>query len=418
MRALKVSDLELFYAGEQGHPFLGLGSEGLKEILKTRAPILTSTPNYLNAIYGPQAWVQINGEAVPFGLTPKTDWDRSGFRVITDLESTYTDLNIGEDDTIPDSVKPDVKIIKPSPKTLVKSFELSDVQEALAELGADDAFGTINQLRQFRAVDFARGISKWFMKDVEAEASGAGADFAQATYTGMCPFDRAISNKFEENIYGGTYNHYYDYYDVNRDYGATPSEWGNCVVVGAGGSPKSDAATLGMGSAAGATSELDDELLRETIALAHKRGGRTTVMLTGWDTYAKLQGVYLTMMRFNEPLLKESMAQFGVNGIKTAMGKDVGLPIATVHGIPLVCTQDAVVDGGSSCISRVLGLDLTDEEGLGFPRLGFSMLRPVEYYESRDYINLNRFVMKGAYRIVGENYLRFYPGQWKIKDII
>lgn len=398
MRELRMSDLELFYTGERGHPFLGIGvMEGLQELQKTRAPILSSTSGFLNAIYGPQAWAQINGEAVPFGIVPKTNWDRSGFRVITDEEGTYTDMGLGEDDTLPDSIKPTVELVKPVPKTMAKTFELSDIQEAMAELGADDAFGTLAHLRQYRAVTFARKISQALMHDVEADASGAGANFDQSAYKLLMPFDRAISNDAEEDMYGGTYTSFYDYYDCDRDTGTTY----DCIVK--------------MGPSANTPQDLDDELLRDTIADAHKAGGRTTVMLTGWDTYAKLQGIYLSLMRYNDPLLKDAMAQFGINGIKTAEGKDVGIPIASVHGIPLVCTQDAVIDGTG--ISRILGLDLTDEEGFGYPRFGISMLRPVEYYESRDFINLNRFVLKGAYRIVAEVYCRWFPGQWKMKDL-
>jgi len=41
----------------------------------------------------------------------------------------------------------------------------------------------------------------------------------------------------------------------------------------------------------------------------------------------------------------------------------------------------------------------------------------VEYFESRDYILLGKFVVRGAYRFIGELVARFLFGQGKIRDI-
>ena len=39
--------------------------------------------NVWNAIYGAQAWYQLNTESNLFGVLPKLNWDKSGFRVTT-----------------------------------------------------------------------------------------------------------------------------------------------------------------------------------------------------------------------------------------------------------------------------------------------------------------------------------------------
>jgi len=114
--------------------------------------------------------------------------------------------------------------------------------------------------------------------------------------------------------------------------------------------------------------------------------------------------------------MSETKAQFGVNGVQTAAGLEAGIQIASLYGIPVIQSVDTPNDGSGS-ISRMYFLDCSDPEGYGFPRLGISVLRPVEYFESRDYVLLNKFVIRGAYRFVGEVVARFLYGQGKLRDI-
>lgn len=387
-RQIQVSQLEAFYYGSSGHPFMGM--DALQDMEKTAAPILRSTSGYFNAIYGAKAWAQINAEAHGWTVVPKGDWSRTGIRLIEDLESSYEDLAMAESDTLADSVKPAIKTVTPQPKIQHKTVELSDVMQALTDLGADDVFGSMEQLRHFRAVDFARGLNKQLFDDIEARADGAGATYVETEM--LRSFDSIISNDVEEDNYGGTYTGWYDYYDVDRD---AATVYGDCVVA----------------QDASSDQELDDKLLRETIADAKKAGAHTSVLTTNWDTYAQLQGIYMTYIRYHS--WGEGAVETGINGIKTANGIDAGNKVAMVLGVPLIMSQDVTVDG----VGRIYGLDISDPEGLGEPRLGVSLLRPVEYFESRDPILLDQFMTKGAYRVVGETYCRFFPGQFKIRDL-
>lgn len=388
MRQLTTMQLDLFYGGYGGHPFLDLN--GLHELRKQDDPILRTTSGYFNAIFGAKAWAQINAEAHAWGLIPKGDWDRTGIRIIQDLETDYEDLAIGEAAALPDSVKPDVSTISPQPKIQTKTFEISDVMEALVAHGSDDIFGSVEHLRHFRAVDFARGLNKQLLDDVEARAAGASGNYSETLMTQT--LDRVISNDVEEDNYGGSYTGWYDYYDIDRD---AATIYGDCVVA----------------QDATANQELDDELLRTTIADAKEKGGQTSVLQTGWDTYAQLQGIYQSYVRYHQ--WGEGRVETGINGIKTASGIDAGTQVAMVLGIPVIMSQDTTKDG----VSRIYGLDISDPEGFGEPRLGISMLRPVEYFESRDFLLLDKYVTKGAYRSVHELYCRFFPGQFKIRDL-
>lgn len=386
MRYLTPMDLELFYSSEAGHPFSPI--DNLQELRKTTVGITTS--NVWNRIYGAKAWAQINREADVWAVLPKTTWARSGVRIITGLESTYTNLGIAETDTLPTAVAPTIVVINMKPKIMTKTFESTDVLERLAQLGVDDIFGTIDQLREFRAVDFARGLNQALMKDVEAEAAAASGNYSEGKL--IQTLDRLISSDSEEDAFGGSYSGYYDWYDIDRDSATT---YGDCYVSHNSGTDRS----------------LTDELIRDAMANARKKGGHTNVMITGWDTYAKIQGIYQSYMRYG--WLKETRVQYTLNGVKTAEGTEVGIQVPSIHGVPIIMSQDVPVD----TISRIYLLDTTDPEGYGEPRIGISVLRPIEYFETNDYILLNKYVVKGAYRFVGELFGRFFPGQAKIRDL-
>lgn len=377
-----------FYNGGP-HPFLQLG--GLQELIKTDAPILSDTSGYLNTVFGKKAWPQVNLEAIGFAMMPKADWDRSGLRLIEGLEvSDYTDMAMGETDVLPDEVKPAVTTITVTPRRQAKTFAISDIMVALNEVRSDDVFGSIEDLRKYRAQEFGRNLNKQIFHDVKAEAGAASGNYANNGT--VMSIDRMISNDAEEDAYGGSYTGYYDYYDVDRD---TATVYGDCVV-----SLNSDS-----------NQELDDKLLRETIADAKEKGGKTSAMITGHDTYAQFQGIYQTFMRYQN--FGEGKIQTGLNGIRTADGIDGGTPVAMVHGIPVLVSQDVTKDG----VSRVYGVDISDAEGLGEPRMGMSLLRPIEYVEANNPIFLDKYQTKGAYSIVAENFTRFFPGQWKIMDL-
>jgi hypothetical protein len=204
--------------------------------------------------------------------------------------------------------------------------------------------------------------------------------------------DRIVSNDAE---YSGAQEGWEDVYGIDR----TTASWANAYV--------DSSSTL---------RDLTDFLIRNLLMNTRARGANTNVLLTGYDTYAVIQGIYLTFARQGNPMTVDR-AQFGVNGITTAEGSNMGIQIAKLYDIPLVQSVDVAKGTGSGEISYLYALDTSDPEGYGFPRLGISVLRPVEYFESRDYVVLNKFVIRGVYRFVGETVARFLFGQGKVRDI-
>lgn len=383
-RYLTPLDLEYFYTGTPGHPFVVHADLlDMIDIQKALGTVETATTGMLNRIYGALLWAQMNQEANAFGMLPKTTWVRSGWRVKTQFAVTdFTDIGITETASLPPSRIPEVRTLYATPKIHVQVFDVSDVVEALASVSADDVWGAAHQVRAEIGVEFAKQINRALLAKV----------YDPAGRTVIDTIDRIVSNDQE---YSGAQEGWEDVYGVDR----TTEAWANAYV--------NMSSTL---------RDLTDFLIRDLLQNTRARGANTNVLLTGYDTYAVIQGIYLTFARQGNPMTVDR-AQFGLNGITTAEGNNVGIQIAKLYDIPLVQSVDAPKGSGSGEISYLYALDTSDPEGYGFPRMSISVLRPVEYFESRDYILLGKFVVRGAYRFVGELVARFLFGQGKIRDI-
>lgn len=385
---LTMADIESFYKGVGGHPFMTV--EDLFEFAKADGTITSSTTGYRNPIYGALLWRQLNTEANVFGAIPKTSWPRSGWRVKTDWAiSSASNLGIAETDNIPNPVYPPVATVKATPKVLAADFEISEVMEAIAEVSQDDIWGAVDQLRTDLGAEFVKMINRQIL------SKAIGSDDASSTASpgnNLTELDRIVSSIDEATAYTVTASKV-NIYDIDR----SSASWANAVVK---------YSTTGQ--------DLTDDLIRQTLAEARQKGANTNVIITGYDTYAKIQGLYMNFVRYVP--LAETKVQFGINGIETATGMDLGINVAALYGIPLIQAVDTPNDGTGK-LSRIYMLDTTDPEGYGIPRLSISVLRPVEYFETRDYALLQKFAVRGVYRFAGEVTARFLPGQAKIRDL-
>jgi len=375
-RLLTIEDIELFYTGAMGHPFIV--HSDLVDILKAAGEVSTAVTGVLNRTYGALVWAQMNQEANVFGALPKTTWVRSGWRVKTAFATSAAgDIALsGETATLPSAVRPDIMTVYATPKVQAITFDVTDVVEALVSQSADDIWGAAHQVRAEIGTEFVKRINQQLLR-------------AADTSTTMLETLDRICGKAAE----GT--NYTTIYGISRSTNA----WANAYVNNSG--------TL---------RSLTDALIRDVLTGTRAAGGNTNVIITGYDTYAALLGLYTTFVRYMP--LSETKAQFGVNGIQTAAGLDVGINIAALYGIPLIQSVDCPKGGlGTGEISYMFFVDSSDPENYGFPRLSISILRPVEYFESRDYVVLNKFVVRGVYRMIGETVARFLSGQGKLRDI-
>ena len=385
-RMLTLEDLELFYAGNAGHPFMLQGD--LLDIMKTAGTVSTSTTAVLNRVYGALIWAQLNQEANLFGILPKMTWIRSGWRVKTGFgQANDYGTGVNETGTVPTQVYPSIETVYATPKLHAESFDVTDVVEALANASGDDIWGAAHQMRAEMGTEFIKFMNKALTHKVAEIYSDAN------WVLNMLSIDRIISKSGEVGFSTG----YETVYGLDRV--TADAAWANSYV--------DDSASL---------RDLTDDLIRNLQMQVRKRGGNQTCWITGYETYAKILGLYSGYIRYI-PAMTPTKVQFGVSGVKTAAGAEFGINASALYDIPLLQTVDAAKGSGTGEIPYLYALDTSDAEGYGLARLGISVLRPLEYFESRDYVLLNKFVIRGVYRFVGETVGRNLFAQGKLRDI-
>ena len=378
-----IAELEEYYYGS-----------GLKTITKADTVIGTGTAGTYNAIYGAQVWAQINQEANAFGVLPKTPWNKSGWRIQSTRAGSTADGGIAEGGAIPDATTPSFVELSTKPKTVSHAIAVSQVQNLLATKTEDDVLGEIAQLRAILSLKHREAINQQLLADVSAAAATATADYTETT--SMESLDRVVSNDSEEDAFGGTYNGWFDIYGVDRDDSATSgTTYGDAYVDHNSGTDR----------------DLTDEMVRTALTTIKSYGGNTTVIITGYDTYSKLVGIYTGAVRY-EPL-GQANATIGVNGINTEKGLGFGVNVATLYGIPLIISKDTPKD----TISRMYFLDTSDPEGYGTPRTGIDMLQLPLYFEERNPFVTGKFATKLLFETVGEIKCRFFKANGKIRDL-
>jgi len=358
------------------------------EFIKADDDVVTTTTGVYQPVYGRYAWVQLNMESNLFGMLPKAPWRRSGWRVITARTSSTATGGTAEDGTLPDTVKPTWSTVSTKPKTVAHTFAVSEVQQFLATRSDDDATASLDDVRKYMAVEHAWHISKMLGTDVNTLAGNnlESIDRVCSSYSEVS--DSSIGlDAGDADIYG-----------IDRDAGAS---WADAYVDHNSGTDR----------------DLTDTMIRTAINTIRESGGNPTMIVTGYDTYSKIQGLYDTQVRYNP--LGQAKVQTGVEGVKTAEGIEAGINVATLYGLPLLVSQHVPKD----TISRIYILDTSNPEGFDTPRLFMGVAKPTEYFESgmdspnKDPFTVGKLATKGMYRTMGELICKFFAAQGKIRDL-
>ena len=375
-----IQDMEKLYYSREGAQF----------IQKSDAPVISTTAGVYNAVYGAQVWFQLNMEANAFGCLPKVPWLRSGWRCITARSSSTPTTGVAENAAIPESTKPTFAELSTKPKTVAEVFNVSEVQEFLANSG-DDAIGDMAFMRAIKATEHKEQINMMLLDNVTNIDNVNGN-----SYNNMESLDRIVSSYAEVNGCGDVDANDADIYSKDRDGGAS---WLDAQVLENDNTDRN----------------LTDTLIRSLMQQVRTAGGNPTFFLTGYDSYATLQGLYEAQVRYN--ILGEREVKVGVNGIDSPEGFRAGYNISTLHGIPLILSKDVVQD----TISRIYLLDTSNPEGFDTPRLAIKIAKPTQYFEAGmnqgDPFGINKFGNEGLYRTMGEVICSFFGAQGKLRDL-
>ena len=389
-----IEDMERLYYTPEGQPFLQPDDLQSPFIAKVDAPILTTTTGVYNAIYGVQAWVQLNMEANTFGVLPKLPWTRSGWRAITLRAGTSGGGGVAEGGALPDSIEPTFAEISTKPKTVARVFENSEVQEFLATSRADDAAAAMADLRTYFGVQIKEDINVQLNTQNGTLASNniESVDRICASYDEI--------NECTDSTGAGYSTDDLDIYGLDRD---TQDAWHDAYVNDNNSTVRS------------LTDSVLQSLVQNTLTNGANPDGQ--FFQSGYDTWSVINQLYDAQVRYN--IIGTQNVQVGVNGIKTLAGKGVGLNVATLYDKPFIVSKDTVQDTGG--ISRVYLLDVSNPEGFDYPRLFLKIAKPTQYFEAG--INqgtpftIDKFTTKGMYRIMGELICTFFKAQGKCRDL-
>jgi len=381
----------------------------LNYLSKANVFATSTTSGYFNTIFGAYAWMNLNLEANAFSILPKYVWDKSGFRIITGratLNTTNGNTAQGgtaQSGTIAETAVPTVDQVSVTPKIAQIPFGASTVHEWLSNNSKDDIWGSLSSLRTYMAVQHKELLNQMLLADVEGEAAAASAH-----YTGTSNWetlDRLVSSDAEEDQTGGTYNDFYDPWDaLDRD-----------------SDTKYDATVESASGTIGTNGNLTKSVLITTLRKTRKKGGKDpNVLLGSHEVYSEIQEIFEPATRYP---MGESLVEIDVNGIKTFNGKGVGLQVSSVYGIPIIPTKDAPSYATDTDeVGRLFGLDTSDKDGFGYPRLGIQIAVPTTYNEATrgtqgwPFTN-GSFTEKGIYWTMGETICRRFNGNFKIRDI-
>lgn len=412
-RILTFQDIMQFYDSNSLGPTVG-ADDSANPFIKTQM-VASANTGVWNAIYGAQAWYQLNTEANLFGCLPKLTWDKSGFRAISGFTRGPQSMAISETGSIPAAVAPTITTIKLTPKIAVNTFQTTQVVEQLAKLSQDDIFANLDTIRMFYATEHVKLLNQQMNNMVVGTALANCNQYATGTPV-FESIDRIVAS-YVEGTTCATSN--------ATTLNAIISPWNNAISRGSGATAY-DAYVSAPSGTINVPAYLTDASIRNLIQGTRTNGGFNNVFVTGYNTYAEIQGLYLSNWR--TATWGELRIDTGLNGIHSAEGVDAGVKVASLFGIPLISavdtpgSQDTYTSGTLTTVVGVQNmylLDTTDTEGYGDARLGAQILNPTNYLETsaRDFILLQYLAYEGMYMSIGELACRFLSAQGKLRDI-
>ena len=390
-----IEDMEKLYYSQAGQSFLHADDLLSPFVAKADAPVTSGVTGVYNAVYGAQAWVQLNMEANTFGVLPKVPWGRSGWRAITARAGSPPYGGLAEGATLPETIQPTFAEVSTLPKTSAVTFENSEVHELLATTGGDDAFAAMADLRTYFGTEHQEDLN--YQLNTQNGAL-AGDNFESIDR--VCASYDEITNCSENDQATAYTAGDLDIYSLDRDAAAA---WHDAYVSHASSVNRS----------------LTDAILQGLIQNSLTNGANPAGQFfqTGYDTWATINQLYDPQVRYN--LVGASNVQVGVNGIKTLSGQNVGINVATLFSKPVIISKNTVQDTGG--ISRIYLLDVSNPEGFDLPRLCIKMAKPTQYFEAGmnqgTPFAVNKLTTKGMYRTMGELICTFFKAQAKARDL-
>jgi hypothetical protein len=357
-----------------------------ENVQKSDAPVLTSTTGVYNAVYGAQAFSQLNNEANVFALMPKLPWAKSGWRVISADAGSAATGGVAESGALPDTIKPTFAEISTKPKQVIHNFQVSMIHEGLVQKG-DDNTADMDFLRGYFSTLHGKRINEQMLVDGDTLA---GVNFESIDrVTASAALATALSwTAADEDIYG-----------IDR----SANSWADAIVSHASGTDRT----------------FDLSLIRDTLATLETKGAATNILLTGSDTKWRIIGQAESQVRYAGVVKQDEKIRVGVGGVSTEEGMNYGMRVATVYNVPMFVSQAVQKD----TLSRIYLLDTTVQDESAIPKLFIALLFPTIYFESgmsaadKNPYSIDYTGTKGMFYTAGELICTRLNNQGSIRDL-
>ena len=347
-----------------------------RDLRKADAPVATSTSGAYNPLFGPGLWVQINLQANAYGVLPKEPYRKSGYRAVTAAAST-SGAGISEGGAVPDAIKPTFKEVEVGVKDVATAFQMTSRELALQ--GKDDV-PTWEELQAEQGKEFASRLDISLTAD-----NGTLASNNIESIDRVCGSYSEVTNCTDSGDNAYTAGDL-DIYSQDRDAAAS---WVDAYVSHNSGTDR----TL--------TLSLINTLDANVRMYWDGAGVNNKVYATGFDTLSRWGELMQAQQRFMEV----GKASISVNGINTLPGQETGFDVQKYKGIPVIPDKNVQQD----TISRIYLLDLD--------YLKVAVNQPVQYFQSRDYQHLGKFVQEGLYYAQMELACTKFRAQAKLRDL-
>lgn len=363
-------------------------------VSKADDPILSTTTGVHNDIYGSDVFALLNSEQNLWGILETRPWTKSGERIITEFaeggQSVSGTGGVAENASLPDTTKPTFGTFETDPRTIVHTFDVSQVEQLLAATDddaiSDDPFALLRQWFGAGLPDQQQGGGE-HPKQMNAML-GADADGGVAS-NDLLTLDAIISNSAESSIYTNADDN--NVYGFDRSAGEFESN-----VIENGGSNQTF------------HTDLMDDALREVKQNSDKnpqKNPQDYVWVTGHDTYQRIENEFTGKERL-EPMRVTT----SVNGIQTNPGDDVGITVQSYKDVPIIETVDVPQDG----LSRMYLVDKST--------IWIKTLLPTQFYSTGTEVGdgpfpLGRLGNEGAFVTIAQTTCKNPVNHCKIRDI-
>ena len=334
------------------------------------------TPGTRNPIFGAQAFTQFNTDAKFWNCLPKKPWRESGFRLRVSEDKDGKDVTVASDDggNLPDDVLSDIREVVIPPKIVSTRF----IVKFMKNLIRNDNDYTSEQEAKAKGIDHIAGINKMLLRSADAGAGNATED-AKKFET----LDRIASNQTEGALLSAVT--YLNLYGLDRAGSGTY----DCGYVDA----KADSGSTDR--------TLTKEMIKSLITgIEEASGKRPNVILTGMDTADHIDFLFAEEVR-----TKIQRVSYGLNGIQTAKGNDIGFEVAKIYDIVVIRDRHVIKDGSS----RIYAFNTEF--------LSFWTALPTDFRTGKDIFANNGLNEQGIYITCGQLVCNNFKTVGKIRDL-